>query len=78
MNTTIMTTDCCNRCKFCKGVSEQVAPGKVENRLACMRFPPETLIIPQMKGIIVKSSYPIVNTDGWCGEFIPRIEMARN
>lgn len=65
----IIGQDRCERCKFAKGVK-----GAGGNVIACFRYPPTFVAIPHPKGIGELCKNPTVNPDGWCGEFVARIE----
>jgi hypothetical protein len=63
-----MKDQSCENCKFLLTGD----PDKELNRqYFCRRFPPTAMLLPNPRGIGQFSSFPVVQTRQWCGEWSP-------
>lgn len=57
--------DACGTCKFFLRVPDGSS--------VCLRFPPSVMLVPTAPNELnVKSFFPFVGEDRWCGEFVTK------
>lgn len=66
-----MTTPCCGNCQHSKMI---MGPDK-QMYLACRRYPPQLMLLPNPQGFHIQPFFPTVHKDDVCGEFSPTIKQ---